>query len=396
MESCIVFRDHLLTYSETWLLAQAGALKTFSPCYAGFSRIPGLPLPEDRTVTLAGRGAIGRLRTLAYRYTRFDPAFVRTLKKTRPALVHAHFEGGGLYALPLAAALGVPLITTCHGIDVTEAEAPGPFPFKSALRRRRRRDLWRQGTLFIAVSRYIREKMIARGYPEERTVVHYIGTDRAAFAEDPSIPREPIILFAGRLVEKKGCEFLIRAFAHLQNDLPRAELVIIGDGPLRGALELLASQTSPRIRFVGSLPPADVRAWMNRARVFCVPSVTAANGNSEGLPIVFCEAQAMGLPIVSTRHAGIPEIVEDGKTGFLAGERDPEAMAAGILRLMTDDALWQEFSAASKRNTAERFDLAAQTRRLEELYRDAIAAHAHARTSGAAQPALESAALPLP
>lgn len=111
---------------------------------------------------------------------------------------------------------------------------------------------------------------------------------------------------------------------------------------------------------------------MARAKVFCAPSVVAASGDAEGFGIVFIEAQAMGLPVVSTRSGGIPEAVEDGQTGLLVTQNDPDGLAQAILRLLQDGELWQRFSTAGRRRVIRQFNLAQQTRRLEDLFSEVV------------------------
>ncbi len=149
-----------------------------------------------------------------------------------------------------------------------------------------------------------------------------------------------LILFVARLVEKKGCEYLIRAAAQLRERQRDARLVIIGDGPLRKELEQLAVELKVPAEFLGVQGPDAVRGWMQRARVLCNPSVTAANGDTEGLGMVFAEAQATGLPVVSTQHGGIPEVVRDGETGLLARERSVEELTSHLERMLVDRAFW--------------------------------------------------------
>jgi glycosyltransferase involved in cell wall biosynthesis len=160
----------------------------------------------------------------------------------------------------------------------------------------------------------------------------------------------------GRLTEKKGCEYLIRAMAQVQGHHPDIELQIIGDGPLRPDLERLASQLLKNYHFAGVQPPLDVRNAMNRALLLGAPSVTATEGDSEGLPNVVLEAQAMGLPVVSTRHAGIPEGVLHGETGLLVAERSVDELAQSCLTLINDASLWTQFSERGQTHVREHFD----------------------------------------
>src|SRR6185437_507604 len=150
---------------------------------------------------------------------------------------------------------------------------------------------------------------------------HYNGVDLARFPPGSGGP--DLVLFVGRLVEKKGVEILIEAFARARAARPGASLVIIGDGPLRPRLERRAGEG---VRFLGALPPGDVADWMRRATVLAAPSVTARDGDAEGLPNVIVEAAASALPAVGSDHSGIPEAILDGETGFIVPERDAEAL----------------------------------------------------------------------
>jgi glycosyltransferase involved in cell wall biosynthesis len=258
---------------------------------------------------------------------------------------------------------------TFHGYDAT---ATDDWMRRESLRcrvfLRRRRALKRYGALFIAVSEFTRGKMLERGWPEEKIVVHYIGVDTAFFRPDPAVTRDPVVLFVGRLIEKKGATHLITAMRDVQARVPEAELVLIGHGSRRAQLERQASESGVRARFLGELPPEEVRGWMKRAQVLCAPSVTASNGDSEGLPTVIVEAQAMGLPVVASISAGIPEIVADGVTGFLGREGDVTALTAQLLTVLDDSALRERMGGAGRARVLAHFDLHRQTARLEALY----------------------------
>ena len=163
---------------------------------------------------------------------------------------------------------------------------------------RNRDRLFQEGNYFIAVSEFIRSQLIEKGCSPEKTQVNYIGVDVDKFTPNPLVKREPIVLFVGRLIEKKGCEYLIEAIAKVQKTIPNIELVVIGDGILRSSLENLANNLLSNYRFLGVKPQETVQEWMNKAFLLGAPSVTTATGESEGLPIVILEAQAMGLPVI--------------------------------------------------------------------------------------------------
>ena len=369
----VIYRDELLPPSETFIRDQAEALVGFVPYYVGSRVVGGPALPAERTITVSDGGTFGRLSEAAHKGLGLAPALRRRLERLRPVLIHAHFGPGGTMALPLAQHLGVPLLVTFHGYDLTVSDDElRRASFPERLYVDRRAELRAGGSRFLAVSRFLRDRLLAQGYPPDRVLVHYIGVDLDRFRSDADVPREPIVLFVGRLVEVKGCEYLIRAMALVQDVHRDAELVVIGDGPLRESLESLARAELRACRFLGAQPPDIIRAWMNRARVLSVPSVTAASGATEAFGLVFAEAQAMGLPVVSFASGGIPEAVEHGVTGFLGPERDWSWLAGGIGHLLSDATVWERFSAAGPARMRARFELRACTAGLEAIYRSVL------------------------
>ena len=371
----IIYRDHLLPPSATFIKSQAEALNDFIPYYAGSRLIqPGLPLSKELTLVVNKGGLLGKLREVSSKLWGFAPAFVQQIKALNPALIHAHFGPDGVIALPLARDLRVPLIVTFHGFDATVKDS---YARRSSYRYwvylGRKDMLKHEAQLFIAVSKYIKAKLLEQGFPQNKIVVHYIGVDTEIFQPDPTVLREPIVLFVGRLVDKKGCQYLIRAMAQVQAAMPDVELVIIGDGPLKRDLEKLSAKSLRRYRFLGAQPHHIVRSWMNRALLLGAPSVTASSGDSEGAPIVILEAQAMGLPVISSIHSGIPELVTHNETGFLVAERDWEELARYITYLLGDKTLWQQFSQRSQEQVRALFNLQKQTSALEEIYKQVLA-----------------------
>jgi glycosyltransferase involved in cell wall biosynthesis len=355
----LIFKETLLPLSETFIAAQAGHLKRFVPRYVGLGRVsPSLPLPGDSISLTSGISTISAFRQKLYRRVGIAPVFHRRVEKVGAQLIHAHFASGGRSALPLARRLRIPLVVTLHGSDVTTR-----VNF-----RERYKKLWKEAAAFICVSHFIRKKAIDAGFPPEKLVKLFIGVDRDVFRPAMVERDADLVVFVGRLVEKKGCAYLLRAMGEVQRQRPNAKTIVIGDGPLRASLEVLARQLNLKCEFLGSQNSSKVREWMSRARVYCGPSVTAENGDSEGLGMVFAEAQAMGTPVVTFNHAGMSEVVLQEETGLLADERDTNGLASNISRLLNDDILWSRLCQRSVAVIAESFDLKSQTAKLEDLY----------------------------
>ncbi|HEY0411707.1 MAG TPA: glycosyltransferase [Allosphingosinicella sp.] len=360
-----IFRAPLFNASETFVQTHAASLTRYRPLVVGLEE-RGNARPElSARMLVAGRAAALRLKLLG------DAGpLAAALRPHRLCLVHAHFATDGLLALPLAEALGVPLVTTLHGFDVTRSRGAmlgsGRLSWMRLAVGGRR--LQARGTLFVAVSDAIWRMALARGFPPERTVTLHNGVDIAQF-EAAGAAREPgLVLHVGRLVEKKGTALLLAAFAGVLETTPGAQLVVIGEGPLRRALERQAAPLGDRVRFLGACAPDEVAAWMRRAWVLAAPSVTAGDGDSEGLPTVVIEAAASGLPAIVSDHSGLPEAVIEGETGFIVPEGDAAALALRIGQLLAAPDLRERMSAAARRLAEARFDAARQARRLEDLY----------------------------
>jgi glycosyltransferase involved in cell wall biosynthesis len=360
----LIFKETLLPPSETFILAQMRALTRFSPYLIGLEpTAKSLPL-EQPPVLLSHRASrIADLRAKVYRRAAFAPSFHRKLRNLRPSLIHAHFASGGKTLLPLHRALRLPLIVTLHGGSDVPIKKPQMGVY---------RELAERADLFICVSDFIRKQAIEAGYPPEKLLVHYIGIDRSLFFPPPDAMDKDSVLFVGRLVEMKGCEYLIRAMQAVQASRPSTKLIVVGDGPLRSDLERLAKELRVRCKFMGVQSPATIRQLLQKSRLLSLPSVTTLDGHVEGLGIALIEAQAMGVPVVSTLHAGIPEGVADGATGTLVPERDSERLAAAIVLLLEDQELWQRYHLATQEHIDRKFDLRKQTALLEDIYSEQI------------------------
>jgi colanic acid/amylovoran biosynthesis glycosyltransferase len=373
MNNILVYRDRLTFLSERFILAQGEALRRYRAHYVGIRCEPAVPMPRERTTLLCGGGLLDRPKEIAFKTAGIVPAPFRALHRQHPCLLHAHFGPDGVRASPLARKLRIPLVVSFHGFDATmHDEALRAMSIRSMRNYPRgRRALQATASRFIAVSEFVRRKLVGQGFPEERIKVHYIGVDTRAFAVS-TVRREPIILFVGRLVEQKGITDFVRMMARLCRTGVQVRGVVVGNGPAKEGAAQLTRELSAPIEFVGAQAQSDVRSWMQRSLVFCGPSRRMQTGWEEGFGLVFAESQSTGLPVVSYATGGIGEAVADGETGFLARDGDWRQLAAHAARLVTDTELHGSFSRNAAARTRRLFDLHSQTATLESTYDDVV------------------------
>lgn len=373
-QNILIYRDRLTYLSETFIFTQGESLRQYRPYYVGVRSESGVPMPLDRTILLCTGSWLDRPREVAFKATGCLPAVFRRLRQLEPRLVHAHFGPDGVRAIPIARASAIPLVVSFHGFDATVHDRALAQMNAHAIRTypRTRAKLQTFGSRFIAVSAFVRRKLLERGFPDERVIIHYIGVDTRFFSTAHAV-REPLILFVGRLIEQKGITDFIRALTELQRSGIAVHGVVVGSGPAEADAKQLARSLDAAITFVGAQPPHEVRRWMQRCQIFCVPSRRMPSGAEEGFGLVFAEAQAAGLPVVSYANGGIVEAVADRLTGFLAPDGDWRQIARHLAQLVQDGDLRNAFSAAGVERARKLFDLASQTLALESIYRDVIA-----------------------
>lgn len=369
----LVYRDHLLPLSETFVVNQTLGLERFEAFFLGAKpgHAPRIELPRDRLRLLNAGGAQGLVREILFKFFgRIPRDILQWCRSLRPVLVHAHFGPDGTLAMPLAQRLGLPLIVSYHGSDATvkDAYAWGSY-IGHRLYRLRRQKLARTAQAFVTPSRFVKKMAVLRqGMPEEKIHVIAHGIDMQRFYPGPH-SKEGRILFVGRLVELKGLHHLIEAVSRIREPLPGVHLRVVGDGPERRAFEELARRKlGTACTFLGALPHQAVRDEMQKAFVFCMPSISMPNGEAESFGMVFLEAQACGVPVVAYAVGGIPEVVAHGETGFLAKEGDVEGLARYLKTLLESADLRNAMGRAGRAWVETYFDRRGQNEALEDLY----------------------------
>jgi colanic acid/amylovoran biosynthesis glycosyltransferase len=307
-------------------------------------------------------------------------------------VVHCHFGIVGRTAAYLGElnALKGRLVVTFHGVDVSAALDADPTCYEH---------LFRTGDLFLPISDVWRDKLIDHGCPSERTIVHRVGIDAEAFAFRPrdTWVRPLRILSVGRLVEKKGFRFALEAVAQARRRGLDAELTVVGDGPLRAELTAITSgePLAGHVRFLGWQDGTAVRRLYEESDVLLAPSVTDSVGDKEGIPVTLMEAMASGLPVISTRHSGIPELVEHGESGLLAPERDVDALASALLTLAESPMLARRLAGRARTTIERGFERRSLDERLVGMYRALVRGETPAVQAGQ-RPVEDYAAAPPP
>ncbi|SHK30200.1 glycosyltransferase [Rhodothermus profundi] len=293
-----------------------------------------------------------------------SPRFLyQVCRQVHPVVLHAHFGLDGYRLLDLSRHTRLPLVVSFYGHDVSR------LPAEPGWRRRYQR-LARQGTCFIAATNFMKQQLITLGFPEEKIAVVRFGIDLSAFPFRLRTRAGFRLLMVGRLVEKKGHHTALKAVARLRASGYAVELHCYGDGPLRTFLQAEAHRLgiSAFLSFHGAVTNEVARQAYYTHDVLLVPSQTATDGDQEGLPNVLIEGLASGIPVVATQHAGIPELIVPEKTGLLVAERDAEALAVAIKRLLETPALVEHLSRAGRAAVEAQHSLTRMVRDTEAVY----------------------------
>jgi len=296
-----------------------------------------------------------------------EARYCEILREEGAEVIHGQFGWSTPLALPLARTLGLPLIATFYGADMSLLPRDPAW-------RRVYHELFAQADAILVEGSHMRRGLVALGCPAEKVVIQRIGIE---VNEIECVPRTPpadrvvVFLVCGSFIQKKGIPVAIDAFAKARSKHRGMRLDVVGDGPMRGAIEDLIDHLGVHdcVRLLGYRTHSEYLALSRDAHVFVAASQTADDGETEGgAPTVLLEMQAAGVPVVSTLHADIPGIVMDGRAGFLVPERDSDALAERMVFLAKNPEAWPAMGAEGRRYVETHHDIEAQTRTIEDIY----------------------------
>ena len=324
-------------YSETFIRGHirrlpADVVLYGDPPYTMRNGRPLVPVPIRSLIARAERRYMSRIGSQAIRIA--DHRIASVLKRLGIGVVLAEYGPTAVSFLPACRSAGVRLVVHFHGADLSRSDILETY-------RSGYKTLFAEAAAMIVVSAAMKRRLEEMAGPSERIFLIHYGVEGDFFRAVNAAANPPTFVAVGRFVDKKAPHLTLLAFRQAVEECPESSLVMVGDGPLLPACQELAKALGleGRVLFTGILEPARVVELFGRARAFVQHSVTAPSGDSEGTPVAVLEAGASALPVIATRHAGIPDVVIDGQTGLLTDEFDLSGMAQHMIRLAKDPDL---------------------------------------------------------
>lgn len=336
-----------------------------------FKYFPSLffPNPPGRSASITNTISLTRYRFqiigLKVFYT-----FLPFLKKSYD-IIHAHFGPHGVRALLLKDIQysDAKLVTSFHGYDMSlHVKKHGTNVYHR---------LFKDGDLFLPVSYFWKTKLIEWGCQDSKIIVHNMGinADKIDFSDRPAENHQSKnLLSIARLTEKKGLLYSIKAVSRLLKQNVKLSYTIIGDGELKNDLNRLITElgVQNQIQLVGWKNRYEVLEYIKMTDILIAPSVMAQNGDMEGIPMVIMEAMAAGIPVISTFHSGIPELIKDNETGFLIPEKNPEMLAKKIMFIINNQGHIKTVIQNARKYIETHFNIKIQNDKLLQIYKNLL------------------------
>jgi len=360
----------------SWIYSQISHLKKYQPLVITTRKRNLDIFPVKKIYSLSDLNGLNRFFQRQYaKLTNFYyPFFFKVLKENKVSLIHSHFGNRGFFDLALKQKLKIPQVTTFYGHDVSMLPQEERW-------RKRFEVLFKQCDLMLAEGNYMKKSLLELGCPDHKVKVQHLGIDPEKI---PFIPRKlndhqkVKILIAGTFREKKGITYALEAFAKLAPHYKNIEVTLIGDAGRseretnykKEIITIINTRNiAEKVNYLGFLPyPAFIEEAKNN-HIFLSPSIHPSDGETEGgAPVTLIEMSAYGMPIISTFHCDIPEVVVDGKSGFLVPEKDTNGLAERLEHLINHTELWESMGRVGRKHIEEEFNIVKQAAKLEALY----------------------------
>jgi glycosyltransferase involved in cell wall biosynthesis len=345
-------------YSETFIRAHIERLPgKVTYLYGGYfpTRLANgnFLLPPPNFLKRVLRSLLSRLFRLNYSEEKSrHKALYQFLKNNAIDAVLAEYGPTATKVMGVCKEAGVALIVHFHGFDAYEHKTLQEFGESY-------KKMFEIAGAVVAVSKHMAQKLVTLGAPISK--VHYVpcGMNPELFHGSNPSQMPPVFLTTGRFVDKKAPHLTILSFQKVLAQVPQAKLIMVGNGPLQDSALMLvkALKIEKSVEFTGARSHQEVAQLMREVRAFVQHSVVAHSGDSEGTPVAVMEAGGSGLPVIATRHAGIPDVIEDGITGFLVDECDIGAMADRMIKIAQDPQLASRMGEAAQKKIREGFTL---------------------------------------
>ncbi len=320
MRKVLHYKTNFLNKSETFIDRLIRNHQNYNPvvmCFRKRAYTDGLRIHE-----LPKLGFKSKVNHAAFHLNLSLPWFRKTIMLEKPDLIHTHFGYDSYKLLSISNKTGIPLVTSFYGSDVSR------LPMEWGWIKRYQK-LAVYGAAFIAASDFMKKQLVGLGFPEHKISIVRFGLNTAEFKYFEGNRDLTSIMMVGRLVEKKGFMYGIKAVSNLINKGRIITLNIFGDGPMMNSLQKFVRELNIQhlVHFHGFQPLEYIEQEMEKHGLLLAPSITASDGDMEGLPNTVLEAMAKGTIVVSSRHAAIPEAIIHGQSGFLTDEKNVNGIA---------------------------------------------------------------------
>jgi colanic acid/amylovoran biosynthesis glycosyltransferase len=386
--------DTYLNHTENWIYEQIKNVHTFIPIVYSedVKNRKSYPIKYIRSFPLTKNSINPRqiLDKISIKLIGSPISFFFYLLIDKPDLIHSHYGNSGFNFLLSKRLLNIPMITTFYGFDL------GMLPVIHLTWAERYKKLFKYSDAFLVEGSSMKRKLVRLGCPQDKITIFHLGIDLSIieFKKRTLRAGEAIkILISARFVEKKGIPNALKAIALLLKKHPdiKIRITIIGDSNSseESINEKKAIQSTIKkynlneyIKQLGNQPHSVFIKELYNHHIFLHPSITAKNGDSEGgAPVSIIEASASGMPIVSTTHCDIPEIVLNKKSGYLAPENNIELLYKGILSIISKHSTWREMGLAGKNHIEKNYNSVIQGKILEKIYKNTMNKKNHSTIS---------------